>query len=135
GAQAQRLMAAEKELKRLSAEAAQREGRERFAAAARNERGWAVEVRRTAGAMGEEHRVRAGGFVEMGTGVWVELFTSPGAVLIAASAATGLNAGAVLKPLLAAAGGRGGGSAALAQGSVPEAGLDALEAELRKLLA
>jgi len=134
-AQAQRLMAAEKELKRLNVEAAQREGRERFAAAARNGRGWAVEVRRTSGAMGEEHRLRACAFAEMGAGVWVELFTGAGAVLIAASAATGLNAGAVLKPLLAAAGGRGGGSAALAQGSVPEAGLDALEAELRVLIA
>lgn len=134
-AQAQRLMVAEKEWKRLNAEAAQREGRERFAAAGRNERGWAVEVRRTSGAMGEEHRLRACAFAEMGAGVWVELFAGPGAVLIAASAATGLNAGAVLKPLLAAAGGRGGGSAALAQGSVPEAGLDGLEAELRTLLA
>jgi len=133
--QAQRLMAAEKELKRLNAEAAQREGRERFAAAGRNERGWAVEVRRTSGAMGDEHRLRAGAFAEMGAGVWVELFSSPGAVLVAASAATGLNAGAVLKALLTAAGGRGGGSAALAQGSVPEAGLDGLEAELRALLA
>lgn len=134
-AQAQRLMAAEKELRRLNAEAAQREGRERCTAASRNERGWAVEVRRTAGAMSEEHRLRACAFTEMGAGVWVELFTAPAAVLVAASPATGLNAGVALKPLLAAAGGRGGGSAALAQGSVPDAALDGLEAELRRLVA
>lgn len=85
--------------------------------------------------MDDDARVRAASFVSRGPGVWVELFTQPAAVLVAASSGTGLDAGAVLKPLLAAAGGRGGGSAAMAQGSLPDAvALEAVEAELRKLV-
>lgn len=134
-AQVRRLAAAEKELRRLAGENARREGLERFDRAARNGRGWGVEIRRTAGMMDDDARVRAASFVSRGPGVWVELFTQPAAVLVAASSGTGLDAGAVLKPLLAAAGGRGGGSAAMAQGSLPDAvALEAVEAELRKLV-
>ncbi len=46
---------------------------------------------------------------------------NPAGVLIACSVDSGVNAGAVLKQVLAATGGRGGGSATLAQGSLPEA--------------
>jgi alanyl-tRNA synthetase len=52
-------------------------------------------------------------------------------VLLAASADAGMDAGKVLKAALAEAGGRGGGSARMAQGSVAEAG--ALERVLEKL--
>jgi len=135
-AQSQRLAAADKELRRLSAEAAQREGRERFAQVAPNGRGWTVEFRRTNGPMTEESRLRATAFVESGSGVWIELFSSPTSVLIAVSPSTGVHAGNLLKPLLAAAAGRGGGSAALAQGSLPTLeALDQIEAELRKLVS
>lgn len=86
--------------------------------------------------MDDASRERATEFTACGAGVWVELFTQPPAVLMAASPGTGVNAGSVLKPLLTAAGGRGGGSAAMAQGSLPgETALNTLEAELRKLLA
>jgi alanyl-tRNA synthetase len=44
----------------------------------------------------------------------------PATVMVAASPDTGLNAGALLKTVLAAVGGRGGGSASLAQGTVPD---------------
>lgn len=50
----------------------------------------------------------------------------PPAIVFAASEDSGLNAGALLKPALAAAGGRGGGSPRVAQGTVPTA--DALTA-------
>ena len=43
----------------------------------------------------------------------------PPAIMVAASKDAGINAGALLKPALASVGGRGGGSPALAQGSVP----------------
>ncbi len=135
-AQGRRLAAAEKELRRLSGENARRQGRDRFGQAVKNGRGWCVEFVRAAGPMDDASRERATEFTACGAGVWVELFTQPPAVLMAASPGTGVNAGSVLKPLLAAAGGRGGGSAAMAQGSLPgETALNTLEAELRKLLA
>ena len=51
--------------------------------------------------------------------VFVAAVSSPPAVLLATSPDTGIDAGAVLKSLLASVGGRGGGSARLAQGMVP----------------
>jgi len=50
---------------------------------------------------------------------------TPPTVVFAASEDSGVNAGAVLKPVLAAVGGRGGGSPRVAQGSVPTAALAA----------
>jgi alanyl-tRNA synthetase len=135
-AQAQRLAAAEKELRRLNTEAAQREGRDQFGLSAPNSRGWPVAFRRSPAAMTEESRLRATAFIESGPGLWVELFESPPAVLLAASPATGLHAGNALKPLLVAASGRGGGSATLAQGSLPTLqALAQIEADLRSLVA
>jgi alanyl-tRNA synthetase len=52
---------------------------------------------------------------------------------LAASPDTGVNAGEVLKSLLAKAGGRGGGNPALAQGSLPSK--QAMETVLRQLTA
>lgn len=51
--------------------------------------------------------------------------SNPAALYFGTSADSGLDAGAVLKPALAAVGGRGGGSARVAQGTVPNA--EALE--------
>jgi alanyl-tRNA synthetase len=60
---------------------------------------------------------------------------SPAAVVVGCSQELGCNAGELLRTALATAGGRGGGSATLAQGLVPpenlSAALDALEALLR----
>ncbi|MFN8646556.1 MAG: hypothetical protein U0104_07340 [Gemmatimonadales bacterium] len=55
--------------------------------------------------------------------VVVGTLASPPTVLLGASADTGLDAGARLKPLLAQVGGRGGGSARLAQGTAPSSDL------------
>ncbi len=51
--------------------------------------------------------------------VFVAAVSNPPAVLLATSPDTGIDAGALLKSLLASVGGRGGGSARLAQGMVP----------------
>jgi alanyl-tRNA synthetase len=51
--------------------------------------------------------------------VFVAAVSNPPAVLLATSPDTGIDAGAMLKSLLASVGGRGGGSARLAQGMVP----------------
>jgi alanyl-tRNA synthetase len=64
--------------------------------------------------------------------VFVGATDRPPAVIVAASKDSGLDAGMVLKGLLANAGGRGGGSAGLAQGVLPEAGQ--LEGVVRSLL-
>ena len=53
--------------------------------------------------------------------------------MVATSADSGVDAGKVLKPLLEKVGGRGGGSARLAQGSVPST--DALESVLSLLVS
>jgi alanyl-tRNA synthetase len=65
--------------------------------------------------------------------VFVAAVSNPPAVLLATSVDTGIDAGALLKSLLASVGGRGGGSARLAQGMVPErAQLEALMESLQK---
>ncbi len=48
--------------------------------------------------------------------------TSPPGVLFAAADGTGIDAGKILRTVLSAVGGRGGGSSRIAQGSVPDAG-------------
>jgi alanyl-tRNA synthetase len=59
--------------------------------------------------------------------IFVAAVSNPPAVLLATSVDTGIDAGALLKSLLASVGGRGGGSARLAQGMVPgRAQLEAL---------
>jgi alanyl-tRNA synthetase len=57
---------------------------------------------------------------------------TPPRVLLATSADSGIDAGALLRPALSAAGGQGGGSARIAQGSLPDApALEAVVAAMR----
>ena len=58
-------------------------------------------------------------FISMPRAVFVGAVASPPAVVLAASADTGIDAASLLKSLLTSVGGRGGGSARLAQGIVP----------------
>ena len=64
--------------------------------------------------------------------VVVGALSSPPSVLLATSEDSGVDAGKTLKEKLTAAGGRGGGSPRLAQGSVPDA--TALEAVVESLI-
>jgi alanyl-tRNA synthetase len=48
----------------------------------------------------------------------IAVIAEPPAILLATAADTGLEAGRILKPALEANGGRGGGNARMAQGSV-----------------
>jgi alanyl-tRNA synthetase len=73
-------------------------------------------VQRVSGQIDESTRAVANAF--LGAGPGTILFTSSNAVLFASNQR---HAGNELKPLLAAHGGRGGGSANLAQGSLPDA--------------
>lgn len=58
-------------------------------------------------------------FASMPRAIFVGAIANPPSLALAASPDAGVNAGGVLKGLLASVGGRGGGSATLAQGMVP----------------
>jgi alanyl-tRNA synthetase len=64
--------------------------------------------------------------------MFLAVMKEPPSVLLAASEDAGIDAGKLLKAALIEAGGRGGGTARIAQGSVPEAG--ALEKVVEKLV-
>ncbi|HEX6048923.1 MAG TPA: alanyl-tRNA editing protein [Gemmatimonadaceae bacterium] len=77
-------------------------------------------VQREVGTL-EALRPLALAFATLPRAVLIATISSPATVLIAASDDSGLDAGAALKAQLQAAGGRGGGSARMAQGTVPSA--------------
>jgi alanyl-tRNA synthetase len=113
----QRLGDAEKEKQRLAETLAQREGAELYAAATPSADGlrrarWSVER------IDEAVRAKALAYAS-GARSLVLVLSADGA-LIACSADAGVHAGAILKQTLAEFGGKGGGSATLAQGNLPE---------------
>ncbi len=124
----QRLGAAEKEQRRLAESLAQREGAEVYAATMPSADGvrrglWNVER------IDETVRAKALAYTA-GARSLVLVLSAEGA-LIACSADAGIHAGAILKQTLAEFGGKGGGSATLAQGSLGEpAGARALAGHL-----
>jgi alanyl-tRNA synthetase len=123
----QRLSEADKERQHLAENLARREGAELYAAATPSPDGvrrawWSVER------VDEAMRAKALAYAA-GTRSLVLVSSAEGA-LIAASADTGINAGEILKHTLAEFGGRGGGTATLAQGSAPEAASRALAGKL-----
>ena len=111
--------------KRLEGELAVHQARALYDMTAATSGGVRVAVlRRDAGSL-EEIRPFAQAFAALPRTVFVAAVLSPPTVLVAAADDAGVDAGKLLKPALAAAGGRGGGSPRLAQGTVPNA--DALE--------
>jgi alanyl-tRNA synthetase len=79
----------------------------------------------------EELRAVAQNFTAQPKAVFVATLADPPSVLLAVSDDAGIDAGKLLKAALTEAGGRGGGNARIAQGSVPEPGL--LDNVLEKL--
>jgi alanyl-tRNA synthetase len=131
-AQQAKLQDAEKANRKLAAEAAVRRGRDLYAAREPGADGLRVYEVSLTSAIGEEIRNEANGFVSRPKAAYLALSRTPPSVLFALSPDAGLNAGEVLKSLLAQAGGRGGGTPQMAQGSVPgESALDLLAAGLR----
>lgn len=130
--QAEQLKESEKARKKLSLEAAARRGRELYAAVAPDAAGRRVHVERVlGGSLDDEVRAVAQNYAAGSGGVFVALTEQPAAILLAAAADSGLDAGKALKEALAAAGGRGGGNAQMAQGSLPDkTALDALVARV-----
>lgn len=84
------------------------------------------------GAISEETRALAQSFVSGARALFAAVSEDPPSILFAASPDSGIHAGEVLKRAVSAAGGRGGGNAQLAQGSLP--GRKALEFLLPRLL-
>ena len=79
----------------------------------------------------EELRAIAQNFTAQSKAVFVAVLQDPASILLAVSEDAGIDAGKVLKTALTAHGGRGGGTARIAQGSVGDAArLDAIVAEL-----
>ncbi len=120
-AQIEKTKTLEKNCQRLSTELARREGVELHAATAPGEDG----IRRVVekGAIDDAVRTRAQAFIAGGKAVFLAVSEDPAAVLLAASADSGVHAGNRVKEAVAAVGGRGGGNQALGQGSVPAAAL------------
>ena len=111
--------------KRLEGELAVHQARALYDMTAATSGGVRVAVLRRDGGSLEEIRPFAQAFAALPKTVFVAAVLSPPTVLVAAADDSGVDAGKLLKPALATAGGRGGGSPRLAQGTVPNA--DALE--------
>ncbi len=123
---------AEKARRKLAIEAAGWRGRGLYENCAPDANGRRRHVERLDKAPDDETRAVAQGYCAAGPdAVFIAASTSPASVMLAVSAGTGLHAGNMLKAALIQHGGRGGGAATLAQGSVANAGeLEALIAEL-----
>ncbi|HEY1184513.1 MAG TPA: DHHA1 domain-containing protein, partial [Bryobacteraceae bacterium] len=107
------------------------QGRELYAATVPDADGLHRHTRRLERGGLEELRALAQSFTEQSKAVFVAAADDPPSVLLAVSADSAIDAGKLLKAALAEAGGRGGGSARIAQGSVASGEL--LDRVLEKL--
>lgn len=118
-AQRDALLAAQKAYRRVAAELARYRGQDLYRATAPGTDGVRHSLRRqAAGVLDDELRALAQGFTSQPKAVFVAASDSPPAALLAVSEDAGVHAGNVLKAAVAKYGGRGGGNALLAQGSV-----------------
>ena len=118
-AQAERLKESENARKRLEKDLAGFQARERYDAATPDANGVRTVVIRDVLSM-DELRTLAQASFALPRVIIAGVLENPPSVLVAASEDSGLDAGKWLKERLAAAGGRGGGSPRMAQGSVPD---------------
>jgi len=127
----ERIRVLEKANQRLGADLARREGRELWAATEPGGDGIRRVIQR--GPIEDAARARAQAFVAQGSAVFIAVSDNPPAVLLAASADSGVHAGECVQAAVTAAGGRGGGNRVLAQGSVPSTtDLDGVVARLSR---
>jgi alanyl-tRNA synthetase len=117
-AHVEKLQESDKARRRLGAELAQAKGRELHAATAPGADG-VRRIRRSVESLSDDLRAEAQSFTAGEKSVFLALASDPASVLLAASKDSGVNAGELLKAALGKAGGRGGGSATMAQGSLP----------------
>jgi alanyl-tRNA synthetase len=131
GAQAERLKEGDNARRRLEKELAVFRAREHYDAAAPDSSGVRTLVLRDAGSM-DELKTVAQAALSLPKCVIVGTLATPPSLLLAATEDSGIDAGKLLKTELAAAGGRGGGSPRIAQGSMPDAA--SLESLVRRLV-
>jgi alanyl-tRNA synthetase len=105
--------------KRLEGELAVFQARELYDQSVPNANGVRVAFNQRDKGSVDDVRALALAFVSRPKAVFIATVASPATVLVASSDDSGIDAGGVLKPALTAAGGRGGGSPRLAQGTVP----------------
>jgi alanyl-tRNA synthetase len=117
--------------RKLEADLAQYQGRDLYAATAPDGDGVRRAVRRLPSGNLENLRTLAQSFTAQAKAVFVAALDESPAVLLAVSADSGVDAGNLLKAVLAQAGGRGGGNPRMAQGSLPSR--DALEQVLDQI--
>jgi len=110
----------EKARRKLAAELAGFRGRELYSRTSPDVRGLRIAVRQVASSPDDELRAEASAFTALPDAVYCVCRETPASLLLAVSAGSAVDAAAVLKPLLEAAGGRGGGNSRMAQGSLPE---------------
>jgi alanyl-tRNA synthetase len=122
-AQAEAARTADKARRKLELDLAAYQGKELYQNTSPGPDGLRRAVRRATTGSLEELRALATNFVAQPQAVFIATLASPPSVLLATSADSGVDAGQKLKALLIAAGGKGGGTARMAQGSVPDAAL------------
>jgi alanyl-tRNA synthetase len=105
--------------RKLEAELSRYQGRELYDASTPDGNGVRRMIKRLPKGTMEEVRALAQSFTAQPKAVFVGAIEQPASVLLAVSADAGIDAGKTLQSILAQAGGRGGGSARLAQGSLP----------------
>jgi alanyl-tRNA synthetase len=132
-AQAEQARAAGKAQRKLSLNLAGYQGRELYATTPPGEDGVRRVTERAAAGTLEELRALAQSFTAQPKAVFLAALDNPPSVLLATSADAGIDAGQAVKAALIEAGGRGGGNARMAQGSVPDR--TALESVLGSLSA
>jgi alanyl-tRNA synthetase len=110
---------AEKLRRKLAADLAVYQGRELYEATPADSGGVRRVVRRLAAGSFDDLRGIAQSFTAQAKAVFVGVIEDPPSVLLAVSADAGIDSGKALKQALTEAGGRGGGSPRMAQGSVP----------------
>ena len=130
GSMRDRLSEAEKTQQRLVSELARRDGEQTYRDAVPSSDG----IRRLTlqvQTIDEASRIKAQSFAKLPKALALITGTEPPGVLLACSPDSGINAGALLKDALSRAGGRGGGSATLAQGGLADKSvLDFLKTQL-----
>jgi alanyl-tRNA synthetase len=128
--------AAEKSRRKLELDLAGYKGRELYRETAPAADGFRRISQRAAAGNLEDLRALAQNFTAHSKAIFVAVLNDPPSALLAVSEDAGIDAGKLLKAALTDAGGRGGGTARMAQGSVPDsAKLDAVLAAVGAALA
>ena len=110
----------EKSSRKLELDLAAYRGRELYSAAEPDANGVRRVTRREERGNLEDLRALAQSFTSQSKAVFLAAINDPPSVLLAASEDAGIDAGKLLKAAVTEAGGRGGGTARAAQGSVPD---------------